>query len=591
VVVVVLVAASPIAIAAVSLVGDTWHPVGDWASMLYRTSRVGTTETPLVGAYTVKGWAHPGPFLYWAAAPLYRLTGGDTRSLEWTAAIINVATVAAIGAVAWRRGRFPLLAAMMLLVAVLVRGIEPGRLVDLWNPYVGLLPFLLVVLLAWDAALGRPRSLLWAAIPASIAIQSHVAFAALVALVALWLAAWTRWWPHLVERAVDRDGLLDVRPASWSWHAWRPAALGGLAIAAVLWLPALVDLVADTHNLASVVGHLVVGSGTQIGITHGGSLVSRYVRPDGPWIGGGEPSVFFSTQGSGPVPVFLMLAALVGCVVVARRRRLVDAAALSTLAVALVAGSVFAAANLVAPAFDYLTQWLKVIGGLAWFTLAWTAWRVAEPYVRSVAARRVAAGAAVSGLVLAAAAWSWADATQTEPPVSFEGEVVQALRLQLRESLPLDQTYRVEQEGDVVSHNGPGVLFYMVEDGYDVVTRDGAKGLKWGHEHRYDRGDHYDVRLTVAVHYGGSWRDAYASCLDDPDVELVASYDQLDPAERDELGRLKDESFFSPDTYSADDEARTEELVGASFRAGVFAGEHGCGQEDDDEEEEMSRAG
>jgi hypothetical protein len=58
----VLVAASPIAIAAVSLIGDPWHPVGDWASMLYRTSRVGTAETPLVGAYTVKGWAHPGPF-------------------------------------------------------------------------------------------------------------------------------------------------------------------------------------------------------------------------------------------------------------------------------------------------------------------------------------------------------------------------------------------------------------------------------------------------------------------------------------------------------------------------------------------------
>lgn len=264
----VLVAASPIAIAAVSLIGDTWHPVGAWASMLDRTSRVGTTETPLVGAYTVKGWAHPGPFLYWAAAPLYRLTGGDARSLEWTAAILNVATVGAIGAVAWRRGRFALLAARMLLVAVLVRGIEPGRLVDLWNPYVGLLPFLW-----WCCSRGTPPS----AVPARC---------------------------------------------------------------------------------------------------------------------------------SGP-----------------RSRR-----------------------------------------------------------------------------------------------------------------------------------RSPS-------------------------------------RATSRSRYAGSWRDAYASCLEDPDVELVASYDQLDPAERDELGRPKDGSFFSPDTYSADDEARTEELVEASFRAGVFAGEHGCGDEEEDEEEETSRAG
>ncbi|MGH9112648.1 MAG: hypothetical protein ACRDZN_10200, partial [Acidimicrobiales bacterium] len=280
----------------------------------------------------------------------------------------------------------------------------------------------------------------------------------------------------------------------------------------------------------------------------------------------------------------LMLAALAGCVVVARRRRLVDVAALSTLAVLLVAGSVLAAANLVAPAFGYLTQWLKVVGGLAWFNLAWTAWRVAEPYLRAVTARRVAAGAAASGLVLAAAAWSWGDASQIRPPVWFEGEVVQALRPQLRERLALGETYRVEQEGDVVAHNGPGVIYYMIEDGYDVLTRDGAKGLKWGHEHVYDRGDHYDVRLTVAVQYAGSWRDAYTSCLDDPEVELVASYDQLGPGERAELVRLTDEAFFSPETYSSDDEARSDELVADSFRAGVFAGEHGCGDEEEDEE-------
>ena len=50
---------APIAIAALAQVGTTWLPVGDWASMAYRTSRVGTADTPLVGAYTVKGWAHP----------------------------------------------------------------------------------------------------------------------------------------------------------------------------------------------------------------------------------------------------------------------------------------------------------------------------------------------------------------------------------------------------------------------------------------------------------------------------------------------------------------------------------------------------
>jgi hypothetical protein len=385
-------AASPIVIGAVSLIGDTWYPVGDWASMLYRTSQVGTRHMPLVGTYTVKGWAHPGPFLFWA----------------------------------------------------------------------------------------------------------------------------------------------------------------------------------------SVAGHLVVGSGTQIGLTYGGSLVSRYVRPDGPWIGGAEPARFFSVQGSGPVPAILVLALLAGCVVVARRRRLTDVAALASLTIVLVAGSIPAAANIVAPAYTYLTQWLKVVGGLVWFTVAWTVWRVAEPALHSAAWRRHVLGAVVTLAVVACAAWSWGPASQVVPPVPFEGRVVQVLRAEVRDRLPRDRTYRVEQAGDVVSQNGPGLFYYMLEDGYRVVTRDGGKGLKWGHEHRLDAGDHYDARLTVAVHDAGSWTDAFQQCLDDPAVELVASFDQLTQAERRALDELTEQRFFQPETVTTTDADRATELEAEDFRAGVFLGQGAC---------------
>jgi hypothetical protein len=565
----VLVAASPIVVGAASLVGDTWHPVGDWASMLFRTSQVGTTDTPLVGAYAVKGWAHPGPFLFWAAAPVYRLTGGDPRSLEWTAALVNTLTVVAIGVVAWRRGRGPLVAGVMLMTVLLVHGMAPGRLVDLWNPFLGVMPFLLAVLLTWEASLGRRSALVLAGIPASIAIQCHVAFGAQCGLVAVWFVGWALWWRRLVP-----DSPADIHPPTPPWTPWRTAARNALIVASVLWLPPLLDLVLDTHNLASVAGHLIVGSGTQIGLTHGGSLVSRYVRPDGPWLGGAEPAHFFSTQGSGPVPVVLVLLLLVGCVAVARRRRLVDVAALSTLTIVLVAGSIPATANLVAPAFAYLTQWLKVIGALVWFTVGWTVWRVAAPSIRSSVERR-AATAVVAGLaVVAGAAWSWGEATRIEMPVPFEGRVVQELRAQVAEALPADRRYRVETSGDVVAHNGPGLIYYMIEDGYDVVTRDGAKGLKWGHDHRWSRGDPYDVHLTVAVHYPGNFWDPYEDCVDDGDVELVASYDGLTVAERRELMGLRFRMMTGG--HRAVDEARATELENDDFRAGVFAGESAC---------------
>lgn len=588
----VLVAVSPIVVGAVSLVGDTWHPVGDWASMLFRTSQVGTSETPLVGAYAVKGWAHPGPFLFWAAAPLHRLTGGDPRSLEWTAALLNCLAVGAIAAVAWRRGRGPLLVAVMLLTVLLIHGIEPGRMVDLWNPYVGLLPFLLTVLLAWDAALGRPRSLVPAAVAATVAIQCHVAFAALTGLVALWLVAWIRWWPRLLPAGPagsagsagsagwGAGGPADVRLPRPPWAPWRSALLAGLAVAAVLWLPPLVDLVFDTHNLASLAGHLLVGSGTQIGPTHGGSLVSRYVRPDGPWIGGPEPAELFSVQGSGPVPVFLVLAVLAGCLAVARRRRMVDVAALSTLTIVLVVGSVPAAANLVAPAFSYLTQWLKIVGGLVWFTVGWTAWRVAAPRLGASARRRAATTAVAALAVVGGAAWSWGEATRIETPVPVEGRVVQRLRTQVVDVLPADRRYRVEMVGDVVAHNGPGLVYYLIEDGYDVVTRDGVKGLKWGRDHRWSRGDPYDVTLTVAVHYPGDFDDAYQECLDDPGVEPVASHDELSAAERRELGDLRLRRVADDGGLTAAERRLADDLTADDFRVGVFAGDLACAQAD-----------
>lgn len=570
----VVVVASPVVVGGLSLVGHTWHPVGDWASMLFRIDQVGSRDTPLVGTYTVKGWAHPGPFLYYAATPLHRVTSGDPRAMSWTAALLNVGTIAAIGAVAWRRGRLPLTVAVMLFVGLLVRGFGPDLLVDLWNPYLGLLPFLLVVLLAWDAALGRRRSVLFAAVPAVIAIQCHVSFAALIAAVALWLACWCRWWRLLVPGEPAPGPLVAVAPPEGDRGSWRPVVVRGVALAALLSIPVLIDLVLDTHNLARVAGHLAIGSGEQIGLGHGVGLVSRYTRPDGPWMGGPEPLAWGDVQGSGPVVAVLVLGLLGCCVVVARRRGLLDVAALATLTLTLVLAAVPAAANLVTPLFTYLTQWLKIVGGLVWFTVAWTAWRlIAE---RVTATVRHAVGVAALAGVAAAALWTYGPATDVTLPAETEGAVVQDLRGQLVDRLDPDVTYRVEGVADAYGHNAAGVIYYLIADGFDVLTSDGAAGLKWGHTHRWTRGDTYDVRLTVAVHYGGSWRDAYRECERDPDVQLVAAFDALDPEDRARREQVRQKGYLASDAERV--EARRLEAGG--FRVGVFAGETGCATTD-----------
>ena len=167
---------SPLIVAQLQTVGVSWTPLGDWAHMVYRTSQVFSGNIPLVGAYTTKGWAHPGPLDFWLSAPLFELTGGDPRALLWTAGIINIASIAGLGAVAWRRGRWPWFLSVMALTAALVHGFGPNYLSDIWNPFVPLLPFTLAVFLLYDAATGRKRALIGATVAASFAMQSHLAF-------------------------------------------------------------------------------------------------------------------------------------------------------------------------------------------------------------------------------------------------------------------------------------------------------------------------------------------------------------------------------------------------------------------------------
>ncbi|MGH9209803.1 MAG: hypothetical protein ACRD2C_03880 [Acidimicrobiales bacterium] len=613
-------AVSPIVVGALSLVGDTWYPAGDWGHFVYRVSQVGTSETPLVGSYTVKGWAHPGPLGFWSAAPLYRLTGGDPRSLQWTAAVVNIVVLGALAAVAWRRGRWPMLLGVLALVALLVRGIGPAQLVDLWNPYLPLTSFLLTVFLAWDAALGRRRALLEAVLPASLAMQSHLAFVSLVGLLAVWLFAWMRWWPRLLvahgDETVDpgngsgtdagggdagRTGDGDhhsADPAANGDHRSGPERLGdetadlpgppwtpwfrtvrkGLLFGGVLWLAPLADAAFDLHNPWNIAKSF--GSGAaRVGLVQAVGLVGRFVRPDGPWMGGPEPlgNDFFSVQGSGALPVVVALGVLAACIQVARRRGLVDVAALGTLSLALVLGAIPASAQLPLPNESYLTQWLKIVGGLVWFTAAWTVWRLVEPAARKAPMRRVAGVAVAGGVVVAAAASTWGEASSIKLPLNNRGDDVQELWAQLDGRLPRDETIRIARRGEFFHVYAAGLTYVMIDEGYDVVTDEGRSGLKWGHAHRWSRGEPYDRLLTVAVN------QAFNQCAERPGTEQLASYDGLSPEDRAWLTDVQFRRLDGPDAVSPAEQRRADAMARDDVRIGVFESARPCATDRDTE--------
>jgi hypothetical protein len=549
--------------------------MGDWASLAYRTSQVGTRNTPLIGAYTVKGWAHPGPLLYWLGAPLFRLSGEDARSLDWTAALINAASVVAIVVVAWRRGRTALTLAALLLVALLIHGIGPDILTDLWNPYVPLLPFLAALALAVDAALGRPRSLVWAAVPATFAMQCHLAFVSLTALVALWLWAWCRWWPRVLP--ADDPATADLPRAPW--RPWRRAAGWAVGVTALLSVGPLLDAVVDMHNPARILKSFGDAETVRLGLADALGLVGRFVRPDGPWLGHRLSIVAVEVQGSGPLPLLVALAALALCLRTGRRRRLPDVVALTTLTLTLVAGSIPSAAQFVRPVEPYVALWLELVGGLVWFTVAWTGWRVVEPAVSRVPARRAGAAALAAAAAVAAAAWSWGPAAGNETRFREVAVVVQPLADQLAAELPPGATVRIERRGEPWHITTSGLIYALIQRDVHVVTDDGDRGLKWGHEHRWNVGDPYDVLLTVAVHDAGGWSDAVAECLRDARAEMIAGYDGLSASDRAWLDDLRLRRFYDADAVSDADLARGDRLEAHGMRIGVFEGPRVCAED------------
>ena len=575
---------SPIVIAALSFVGDTWLPAGDWAAMAHRVSQVGTSETPLVGLYS-REHAHPGPLGVWSGAPLWRLTGGDTRSLPWTAAIVNVGMVAALAAAAWRTARWPLVLGLMATVGILTRGFGPRVLTDLWNPYLPLLAFLLTIVLAWQAGQGRRLALIVAVVPASFALQSHVGYLGLLAVLAVWLVLWVGRWSFRFSADDDVADANDIDdagdgpapsppPARQVWDAWATTVRRAALLAAVLWLPAMIDAVVGVHNPWNIAKSLAK-PGDAVGLVHGLGLVGRYVRPDGPWMGGVETpgGNIRHIPGSGPLPVVLAVVVLLGCLHLARRRRLADVGALASLALVLLVGSIPTAARLPLPLEVYLVQWLKVIGALVWFTVGWTLWRAAEPVLRQQRWRLRLAATAVVAVTAAAVASQWWVASEIELETGNRGIQSRDLVSQLEGKLPPDARIRVVDRGDPFRVYGAGVIYAMIEDGYDVVTEDGASGLKWGPSRRWAKGDHHDVLLTVA----GEWTND--DCAAHPDSRRLAYVDGLTTDERDWLTDVQLRRIGGEDQVTDAERTRAEALADRDYRVGVYAGPEPCADE------------
>jgi hypothetical protein len=483
-----------------------WLSTSDWAFIESRTRDVGTLHTPLVGVYSRYGWNHPGPLLFYVLAIPYRIVGARGYGILVGALFVNAMAIAGIAVVLWRRGRLVGLLLGLAIVLTLARAVGAGFLIDPWNPYVIVFPLLAVVFLAWATADGDLWALPFAVGVGSFVTQSHVG-AALAVIAAIGVA--------ILVVVVDarRERVTQLKPV----------VLATAAVAAVCWLPPLVEqLQPDGGNLGRLISFWTRSHAGTAGWSLGARIVGQQLAVPAPWFSGHQ-QVIASTGGVDPrwqIPVALIL--LVIATTVAARTRDRQSLTLDLVAVALVLAAFFSVTRIVDTPFNYIVRWIWTVGAVVWLATLWTFWRVVS---RKFHPKRVAERIGVAAIA-ALVAVLVAGAIQAKFPVQSDQRslvgIAPAVRRELRE---LRGPILLEDPADFRSHLATGgVLLIAIHAGIDARL-DRREADVVGDSHTRSEASARSI-VVVAVD------DAIDRYRSDPSYHAIAGYDPLSAAER-----------------------------------------------------------
>lgn len=316
----------PIAIS-FARVGPDWMATADTVSIVEVSRDVTRGHLPLLGQASTAGDEahHLGPIESYVLAGPSR---GPQWALPFTVAVLGAVWVVSTVLGVFRRYGFgPAGVAVAGLTAVLV-SVSGFVLVDVWNPYFGLIPFavfLVAVALALD---GDRPSIVFAAVAGSVAAQAHLSFVPPVGGVMIVVLG------VLVVRTRSGSTVDESAPAARGW------VLGAAISTGVLWLPPLLhELGGSASNLHAV----FAGSGDgapRLGFDAARTIVTRALAP--PTALAGSPLDADHLLSAATPAVSLAAAVvvgLVGAIAWRHRRQALGWAALVTLT-ALSAGAV-----------------------------------------------------------------------------------------------------------------------------------------------------------------------------------------------------------------------------------------------------------
>jgi len=502
-------------------IGSGFHDVSDNGQNEIHTRDVGRRLVAL-GPYSRDGWNHLGPAMYYLLAIPYRLTGSHSVGMYVGALLMNAIAVTGIVVIAWRRGKLPMFASIVLGVAVLTHSLGADFLRDPWNPYITVLPFALLLMLVWELSTAHYWALPASAGIATFLVQTHVGYVPLAIPLVVGGAVWL-----LVTR--HRRNVTGSAAAARSRLV--RAGIVTAMVLAVMWLPPLIGVIRHTPgNLVTATRYFSRGS-TDHSLGQGERVVMQQFSFRPPWVTGalhrdtltGEPD--FVDHAAMP----WLLIPFAGSMWMFWRRRHADALTVAVV-VAFAAGlGIIALSRTIGPLYTYRLRWTWVLGMLAAAVVAWAAWIAASSFFTRSRRRQLVVPVATVGILLTVALTgaSTVNAARTSTPATPESRVLSRLFPPLLKALPHRRgVVLVASTSFESSTYSSGILLWMERLGVAVRTPDNRDTVGAFGEHRVYHGGPIRAIVTIAV-------DAqYDELAADKSKKLVAYDGLLAPAER-----------------------------------------------------------
>lgn len=537
----------PLGVALVALAGHSWYPGLDLAMTEFRVRDVGGPHTPLIGLpgrfgnFPDQG-SHLGPLSFYLLAPTYRLFGSTSWSLELGAAALQGASAVMALVIAYRRGGLRLTIAVAALIAFVMRGYGASVLSQPWNPYLPVLPWLVVLLAVWAVLCGDRPMLVVAVVAGSFCVQTHIPYLGLVGgMLGLAVASlvWTAW------RA---DPSMSVRRDSVRWGA---IAAG---VGAVLWSPPVVDqLTVDPGNIGRLREHFATSQEPAVGIVEGVKVMLRHldlVRV----ARGMTDSGYFVEAGyqvnTSIVPGLILVAIWAAAVVVAWRLRHGPLLRLHLVVGATLVLGAISMSRILGKLWYYLTLWGWTVLSVLVLAVCWTA-------VAAVVARRQAAGdtertahvrrgvtVVLAALALVSTVVFSVEAARVDPPEVGLSDALGEVVGPTADALAAGEGAAAGRDGVyLVQWSDP---FWIGSQGYGLVNELERRGFTVGAadpwlvpvtEQRTIEPAEATANVMLAT---GERIDEFRA---DPGAVEVAYYEPRDAQELDEFARLRAETI------------------------------------------------